>query len=172
MTERKERQDLILARLRESSQAVRGEDLANRCHVTRQVIVHEIALLKAQGISIVSTPRGYFLNTPPNGMQETVISVRHVAEQTEDELYIFVDHGVAVETVIVEHPIYGTLQGALHLSSRRDVMEFIEALKRGHVALLSSLTQGYHLHGVSYRKLSHLDDAIQALMAKNIEAHR
>lgn len=172
MRERQERQDHILAILRESQEPVTGEDLAARCQVTRQVVVHEIALLRAGGIPIVSTPRGYYTHRLPEGMQETILAVHHTATQTEDELYTLVDHGIVVENVMIEHPIYGALQGALHLRSRQDVSDFIRELSQGSVALLSSLTNGDHLHTVSYRDLRQLDQAILDLRKKNIDVHR
>ncbi len=172
MRERRERQDYIVQALRESADPIRGEDLAARCQVTRQVVVHEIALLKARGTPIVSTPRGYYLSGSPEGMEQTVLAVHHAPEQTADELYTLVDHGVVVENVMIEHPIYGELQGALRLRSRQDVRDFMQEISEGRVALLSSLTQGDHLHTVSYRDLRQLDQAILALEGKGIVAHR
>lgn len=172
LRERRERQAYIVQVLRESTEPIRGEDLAVKCQVTRQVVVHEVALLKARGTPIVSTPRGYYLSGVPDGMEQTVLSVHHGPEQTADELYTLVDHGIVVENVMIEHPIYGELQGALHLRSRHDVSDFLQEIARGRVALLSSLTQGDHLHTVSYHDLRQLDQAIVALEKKGIVARR
>lgn len=46
--------------------------------------------------------------------------------------------------VIVEHPVYGQLVGALDLRSRYDVEEFLR--RSAGAAPLSSLTEGLHLH--------------------------
>lgn len=172
LRERRERQDYIVQLLHESTNPIRGEDLAARCQVTRQVVVHEIALLKARGAPIVSTPRGYYLSGAPDGMEQTILSVHHAAEQTADELYTLVDHGIVVENVMIEHPIYGELQGALHLRSRQDVSDFMQEISQGRVALLSSLTHGDHLHTVSYRDLRQLDQALLELEKKGIVARR
>ncbi len=172
MPERQKRQAKILELLQNAHEPLRGEDLAARCHVTRQVVVHEIALIKARGVPIVSTPRGYYLSGLPEGMEQTILSVHHMPEQTEDELYTLVDHGIVVENVMIEHPIYGELQGALHLRSRQDVRDFMHEVSKAHGALLSSLTQGDHLHTVSYRDLRQLDQAIAVLRTKHIDARR
>ena len=58
-----------------------------------------------------------------------------------------VDNGCAVLDVIVEHPVYGQLTGALQLASRYDVQQFI---RRADAAQpLSLLTEGVHLHTLS-----------------------
>ena len=79
------------------------------------------------------------------GLTRTV-AVKHTMEQTEQELCIFVDNGCIVEDVIVDHHIYGQLVGALQISSRYDVSQFMERLQNGGASALSSLTDGIHLH--------------------------
>lgn len=169
MRERKARQDQLLTLLRQSADPQRGDDLAKACQVTRQVVVHEIALLRAMGIPIVATPRGYLLNLNQNIAKHTVISVRHTPLQTRDELYALIDHGLVVDDVMVEHPLYGELRGMLQLRSRQDVDQFLEQLRLGHVALLSSLTDGYHLHTVTYRHVEDLTRALKTLVQKHID---
>ena len=63
------------------------------------------------------------------------------------ELYIMVDNGCTVLDVIVEHPVYGQLTGALQLASRYDVQQFI--LRANAAQPLSLLTEGVHLHTLS-----------------------
>lgn len=48
--------------------------------------------------------------------------------------------------VIVEHPLYGQLTGALQLSSRYDVSQFITRSQSADAIPLSRLTDGIHLH--------------------------
>ena len=57
MTE--ERRNKIAAILHESEEAVTGSSLAKRFNVSRQVIVQDIAVLRASGLQIVSTSNGY-----------------------------------------------------------------------------------------------------------------
>lgn len=168
MTERKLRQDSILAELSASDRPLTGSELADRCGVTRQVVVHDIAILRAAGINIVSTPRGYWIQTVPT-TGTTVLSVCHPPELTKTELLILVDFGVAVLDVVVEHPVYGELRGPLHLSSRRDVELFLEKISSSDSLLLSSLTEGFHLHTVSAPDTQRLQEAVEALRAQGIE---
>lgn len=161
--DRQLRQEHLLQVLRENAEPIRGEALAQVLGVTRQVVVHEIALMRAQGSPIVSTPRGYYLDRRTTSQNRTVLAVRHSTEMTANELYILIDHGLTVHDVIVEHPLYGELKGSLQLRSRMDVAHFLEQISHGHIALLSSLTEGYHLHTVTYPSESRLYEAIRAL---------
>ncbi len=116
--------------------------LAARFHVSRQVIVGDIALLRAAGTDIVATPRGY-QRGETGGLLRLVPCV-HSPEEMRTELLAMVDNGCTVVDVVVEHAVYGQLTGQLSLSSRYDVEQFIEK-SRGS-APLSSLTGGVHIH--------------------------
>jgi len=76
-----------------------------------------------------------------------------------------VDHGIRVVDVIVEHPVYGELRGPLMITSREDVREFEERVLNAHVALLSELSDGLHLHTVEAPSEERLDRARDALRA-------
>ncbi|MCL6636662.1 MAG: transcription repressor NadR [Alicyclobacillus sp.] len=148
-----------------------GAQLAAICGVTRQVVVHDIALLRAAGEPVLSTPRGYWLRPDREGRspEQHVLSVCHPPELTETELLLLVDHGVHVVDVQVEHPIYGDLRGNLHLSSRRDVQLFMERVRSSGAALLSSLTDGFHLHTVEAPDAARMAEAVAALKAHGIQ---
>ena len=106
----------------------------------------DIALLRAQGNDINSTPRGYVIEkTADNGLIKTIIC-KHDLSLTEKELNACVDFGCKVINVIVEHPIYGQLTGDLMLSSRYDVKQFIEKVNADKVHSLSELTNNFHIH--------------------------
>lgn len=160
---RQERQQLILSLLRATNEPVRGEDLAQSAHVTRQVIVHEIALMRAAGVPIVSTPQGYRWTDAGEHETRTIIALRHTPEQTAGELYTLVDHGLVVHNVMVDHPIYGQIEGGLEIRSRVDADAFLAQIAAAGASLLSSLTDGYHMHTVSYRNPQDLDAARIAL---------
>ena len=66
----------------------------------------------------------------------------------EEELNTIIDEGGEVVDVIVEHPIYGELIGNLHLLSRRDVKNFISKVESANASMLSSLSNGIHLHTI------------------------
>ena len=114
--------------------------LAGQFSVSRQIIVGDIALLRAAGLDIVATPRGYKLGET-TGLLRAVACV-HSAQETETELLAMVDNGCTV----VDHPLYWQMTGQLSLASRYDVRQFVEKAK--HAAPLSSLTDGVHIHNL------------------------
>ncbi len=124
-----------------------GAALAMRFGVSRQAIVHAVAILRAVGEPIVATGRGYLLAPAAGRLPDrAVVAVRHRPEAAEDELLALVDLGVRVIDVTVEHPLYGELRGELHLASPADVRAWAQATRRSGVHLLSELTEGIHLH--------------------------
>lgn len=142
-----ERRQRIAQRLGESAGPVSAAALARELSVSRQIIVGDVALLRAGGLEITATPRGYVLPRPPAGVVCT-FACRHRGEEMQAELNAMVDQGCTVLDVIVEHPIYGQLTGPLRLSSRYDVEQFIARCREEEAAPLSQLTEGVHLHTV------------------------
>ena len=140
-----ERRTFIESRLREATAPVSATALANEFHVSRQIVVGDVALLRAAGVEIQATPRGYVLSAERSGVTGVLACV-HNREDMVDELNIMVDNGCEVLDVIVEHPVYGQLTGQLQLRSRHDVGEFWK--KAADAAPLSALTGGIHLHTV------------------------
>ncbi len=140
----------LLQRLKKSQKALIGAQLAEEFGVSRQVIVQDIALLRAQGEKIVATSQGYFYEENL-GMPtvKTSIACRH-GDQNElrDELLTIVNYGGRVIDVKVEHPIYGELSGNLMISSAEDVENFINNYHQDGAELLSKLTDGVHLHTI------------------------
>ena len=141
----KERRSAILTRLRHENGPVSATALAKEYGVSRQIIVGDIALLRAGGEPISATPRGYLLDRENAGELHTV-AVRHTTQEMERELQICVDNGCTVLDVVVEHPVYGQLVGQLQLSSRYDVEQFLNRSRSGAARPLSDLTGGIHLH--------------------------
>ena len=56
-----QRRQLILETLNQSSQPISASQLAKQLEVSRQVIVGDVALLRASNHDILSTPKGYCL---------------------------------------------------------------------------------------------------------------
>ena len=139
------RRQAILDRLRSADRPVSASALAAGLNVSRQIIVGDIALLRAGGAEISATPRGYVLPRATDGITRT-IACRHTLAQTGQELDILVDNGCTVLDVIVEHPVYGQLTGQLQISSRYDVEQFLTRIRDSDAAPLSMLTGGLHLH--------------------------
>ena len=138
--------------------------LAGRFGVTRQVVVGDIALLRAEGRSVIATPRGYIIPVP-DGFLRTIACV-HNAAQTRDELNAMVDCGCTVIDVVVEHPVYGQLTAPLAISSRYDVEQFIEKMASASASPLSALTEGIHLHTLSCpdaEVFNHLRDKLREM---------
>ena len=50
--------------IKNSDRPVSGSALAKTFQVSRQVIVQDIALIRAEGNNVISTNRGYILNAP------------------------------------------------------------------------------------------------------------
>lgn len=127
-----------------------GRELAERFRVSRQVIVQDIALLRAEGAPLLSTPRGYAYWDPPKGVMRALFPVIHgpEPETVRAELAAMVEAGVTVVDVVVQHSLYGELAGALNLRTLADVNLFLARLEEGRATLLSSLTGGLHLHTV------------------------
>jgi transcriptional regulator of NAD metabolism len=135
----------IISQTLTADQPISATALAGKFSVSRQIIVGDIALLRAAGLDIVATPRGYKLGES-SGLIRTVATVHTGIEELEKELLVMVDNGCTVMDVVVEHPLYGEITGQLSLASRYDVQQFVEKVKEA--STLSSLTGGLHLHNL------------------------
>lgn len=142
-----ERRNLILNMLQASDSSISATTLANKFSVTRQIIVADIALLRAAGHSITADNKGYKLNTINKDLIKKIV-VQHSKDDVNNELYAVVDNGGKVIDVIIEHPIYGQISVELNLSSRYEVNEFIEKLNTTNSNPLSLLTEGIHIHTI------------------------
>ena len=107
-----DRRDRIVEEIRKSGKPLSASALAAMLHVSRQIIVGDVALLRARGIGIIATPRGYVLEEQTHPCEKK-IAVMHGRERLQEELYTIVDYGCTVVDVIVEHPLYGELVGQL-----------------------------------------------------------
>lgn len=158
------RREQILDLLRTSARPITGSELAQHLSVSRQVIVQDVAILRAAGAEIIATPQGYVL-ARPRREHRAVLAVRHARDETERELMALVDAGVFVLDVVVEHPLYGELRGNLMLGSRADVTAWVARWQATHAELLSALTRGVHLHTVEAMSPAAIERAREALRA-------
>ena len=153
-----QRRSRISARLHEAQQPISATVLARELGVSRQIIVGDVALLRAGGQAITATARGYVIPDAGETGLPRQVACRHDGTGTRDELNAMVDCGCTVIDVIVDHPVYGQLSAPLHLHSRLDVEQFMNRMKGA--APLSQLTEGVHLHTLScpderaYRQLT------------------
>ncbi|MEA4954495.1 MAG: transcription repressor NadR [Pseudoflavonifractor sp.] len=157
------RREKILRQLGAGSAPVSAAALARATGVSRQIIVGDVALLRAAGHPISATPRGYVKGNS-SGFTRTLACV-HPPQGMEAELNAIVDAGCEVVDVVVEHPLYGQLTGALRLRSRYDVGQFLAQVQKSDAKPLSDLTGGIHLHTVRSSDSSALDRAVSALRA-------
>ena len=141
----------ILKKLKASNEAISANVFAEMFSVTRQIIVADIALLRASGYPIRAEHRGYVLEKVEKNDIVKRIVVKHGMEEVKNELYIIVDNGAKVVDVIVEHSVYGKLSAELNLSSRYDVDKFLQKVKEAEASSLSDLTEGLHIHTISLK---------------------
>lgn len=159
-----ERRDAIIRTIQKAQAPVSGKVLAAAYDVSRQVVVQDIALIRASGYDIISTNRGYILNAPVT--EERVFKVHHTDAQLEEELNAIVDLGGCVENVMVNHRVYGHIEAGLHIRSRRMAAEFLEDIQSGKSSPLKNITSDYHYHTVSADSEETLDMIEQMLREK------
>jgi transcriptional regulator of NAD metabolism len=162
-----ERRKKIIEILQESDEPVPGSELAKRLNVSRQVIVQDIALLRAVNRNIISTTKGYVLYYQEVQKVNRCFLVKHSDAEIEDELCIIVDNGGKVLDVIVMHDIYGEISTGLIIKNRKDVFDFLEKLKSHKTIPLKELTGGIHLHTVEADSEDILDTIEKKLKEKN-----
>ncbi len=141
-----ERREKLLSMLAKSKEPIAGAEMAKQLSVSRQVIVQDIALLRAADNNIVSTNRGYVLLKP--GKCERIFKVRHTAEEIEKELQIIVDNGGRILDVFVYHKIYGVVKASMNIKTRKDIYEYVKTLSSGKSSPLLKITDNYHYHTV------------------------
>ncbi len=159
-----ERRTQILKDIKESSKPVSASKLAAAYGVSRQVVVQDIALIRAVGHEIISTNRGYILNEA--SAISRIFKVSHTEDQMEDELTTIVDLGGKVKDVIINHRVYGRMEAPLNISSRRNVAEFMSDIRAGKSSPLMKVTSNYHYHTVEADSSETLDLIENALAEK------
>lgn len=151
----------IMKRLSEESAPVSAGSLAEQFGVSRQIIVKDIAQLRADGAEIESLARGYALKKKARA--ERVFKVIHSDDEVKDELSLIVDMGGVVEDVFVYHKFYDKVRAKMNIRTRADVDSFIENITSGKSSLLKNVTSGYHYHTVtadSFKTLRAIEDKL------------
>lgn len=144
-----ERRKEIIWLLSKGSETISATTLAKKFSVTRQIIVADIALLRASGHKIVSDYKGYSIekDRSEDGLKK-MIAVKHTQDMVAEEFYAVVDNGGKVLDIIVEHSLYGKISADLNISSRYEANKFVEKLSKTGASPLSMLTEGIHIHTV------------------------
>ncbi|MGX7348893.1 3H domain-containing protein [Dolosicoccus paucivorans] len=155
-----ERRKEVLTLLQKSSRPITGSALAEMFDVSRQVIVQDVAILKAENHPILSTYRGYTMIS--NTSCSRIIKVRHTDDEIEKELNAAVDVGAQVKDVFIWHKAYGKIMAELNIKSRKDVQNLLQDMATGISRPLKQLTDGYHYHTVEADKENVLDEVEDA----------
>lgn len=167
-----ERRAKVLDRIKTAEKPVNGTALSKEFSVSRQIIVGDIAIIRAMGVEIYATPRGYLI---PEGNKSSTnllatITCSHDRAGLQRELDIIVDNGGKIRDVIVEHPLYGEIRADLLLNTRRDVAEFIRRMDNCQAHPLLIVTGGIHLHTLEVPNEATLAAIKKELQAENILA--
>lgn len=142
-----ERRKEILQMIKGTTVPISGTELSKKLGVSRQIIVQDIALLRAADYSILSTTKGYLLESSSPSITR-VFKLCHTDEEIEKELNCIIDLGGRVLDVFVNHKVYGKIHAQMNIHSRKDIQDFMENLKKGVSKPLKNITSGYHYHTI------------------------
>lgn len=150
-----ERRGEILNVLRQAKTPIAAKTLADRFNVSRQVIVQDMAVIRASTPGISSTCRGYVMQQPAACYRE--YKVCHDADQMALEFNLIVDCGGHIKNISISHRVYGRITTDIDVRSRQDVNDFIQNFENSKSTMLSSATYGYHYHLVEADSEERLD---------------
>ena len=128
-----ERRGEILKILHNADAPVAARELAGKFGVSRQVIVQDLAVIRASTPGILSTTKGYVIQQDSSFTRE--FKVRHSQEKAAAELNLIVDCGGHVKNISISHRVYGRVTAEMDIRSRQDVNEFVQALQNSHQLL-------------------------------------
>lgn len=159
----------ILKMLKEQDTPLSGSALAKHFHVSRQVIVQDIALMRAENQGILSTNKGYLFRTDASGnfQPKRVFYVKHSTNQVLDEFTSITELGGTVLDVAVEHEIYGQIRVDLLIETVQDASDFSEKISNCRDNPLKVLTDDCHYHTVAAPSEKLLDLIEQELRKKH-----
>ena len=146
-----QRREAIRRMLKAAHEPMTGTVLAGALHVSRQVIVQDIALMRAEQLPILSTNKGYLLRSdaPLSTQPKRVFFVRHTTGQVLEEFMTVIELGGRILDVSVEHELYGPIRADLLIENAQDAQDFVERLKGCRDNPLKVLTDDCHFHTVS-----------------------
>lgn len=152
-----ERRQKIISVLLKATEPISGTALAKMFGVSRQVIVQDMALLRASDKNILSTSSGYMIFSSLSGFGKVrrCIKIKHSDDEIRREMEIIVDNGGKMLDTILEHPIYGQISVDLFIADKKDIDEFLSKAPEGKT--LMSLTGGVHFHTIEAENEKILD---------------
>ncbi|MDO5293631.1 MAG: transcription repressor NadR [bacterium] len=157
------RREQILASLQNSTVPISGSELAKQFKCSRQVIVQDIAVLRAAGDTIISTNKGYLLRQKT--VHKRIIKLSHGEDRIEEELTTIVDLGGRIEDIFFFHKIYGKLRAQLSIKSRHDVQAFLHEYQTDGDNPIKSITLSTHYQTIladSEQTLNLIEETLKA----------
>ena len=163
-----QRREKLVQLLKTSDSPLSGTALAKQLQVSRQVIVQDIALMRAENHAIVSTNKGYLYRAAAaeNTWPKRVFFVRHSTEQVLEEFLTVIELGGRILDVSVEHELYGPIRADLLIENRADAEDFVRRLAACRDNPLKVLTDDCHFHTVTAPSEKLLDLMEAELRAK------
>ncbi|UUV15096.1 transcription repressor NadR [Clostridioides difficile] len=163
-----ERRSKLIDILKESKHPVKGGILAELLNVSRQVIVQDIALIRARGFEIIATPQGYIIYNQPYFTKQIKCKNHKDSKEIYDELKIIVDLGGIIKDVIVNHPTYGQITAELNIYSKMDIDNFMKKVETNEFKQLSVLTECSHIHTIEAIKEETIEAIVKELKENGI----
>lgn len=163
-----DRRERLLQILKKSEGPVKGSKLSEELQVSRQVVVKDIALLRASGINILATSSGYIILNEVKNEFEIKCKNHNSDEEIYDELQTIIDLGGKAKDIIVDHPTYGVLKAELNVCTNRDLKKFMQKVKNKEFKQLSVLSPNYHIHTIEVNDEETFEEIKKELREKNI----
>ena len=163
-----ERREKLLQILKKSYKPVKGSELSAELQVSRQVVVKDIALLRASGLEIIATSNGYIVLDSVKNEFKIKCKNHNSDDELYDELQTIIDLGGKVKDVIVEHPTYGVLKADLNVATNRDLRNFMQKAATNEFKQLSVLSPDYHIHTIEVDNDEIFEEIQKELKLKNI----
>ena len=163
-----ERREKLLQIPKKSDKPVKGSELSAELQVSRQVVVKDIALLRASGLEIIATSNGYIVLDSVKNEFKIKCKNHNSDDELYDELQTIIDLGGKVKDVIVEHPTYGVLKADLNVATNRDLRNFMQKAATNEFKQLSVLSPDYHIHTIEVDNDEIFEEIQKELKLKNI----
>ena len=163
-----ERREKLLQILKKSDKPVKGSELSVELQISRQVVVKDIALLRASGLEIIATSNGYIVLDSVKNEFKIKCKNHNSDDELYDELQTIIDLGGKVKDVIVEHPTYGVLKADLNVATNRDLRNFMQKAATNEFKQLSVLSPDYHIHTIEVDNDEIFEEIQKELKLKNI----
>ena len=163
-----ERREKLLQILKKSDKPVKGSELSAELQVSRQVVVKDIALLRASGLEIIATSNGYIVLDSVKNEFKIKCKNHNSDDELYDELQTIIDLGGKVKDVIVEHPTYGVLKADLNVATNWDLRNFMQKAATNEFKQLSVLSPDYHIHTIEVDNDEIFEEIQKELKLKNI----